>query len=162
MSISLRTIVPGDQEFLFTVYSSTREEELARVDWNAAQKESFLRMQFEAQSKSYAENYPGAEFQMILLDGEPVGRLYVDRRADEIRIVDIALLPEARGRGIGSALLNQILDQARAAGLPISIHVERMNPALHLYQRLGFRLLEDKGVYLLMEWTPVAENAPHA
>lgn len=154
MSIHLRLVQPDDNEFLFRVYASTRADELARVDWDAAQKESFLRMQFEAQSRYYAENYPGAEFHAIELDGQGVGRLYIHRRADEIRIMDIALLPEARGQGIGSALLTEILNNGQTSGLPVTIHVERMNPALNLYQRLGFHLLEDKGVYLLLEWTP--------
>jgi len=153
-ALTFRPIGAADEPFLREVYAATRAEELAQVDWTPAQKDAFLRMQFDAQHRYYAENYPHAQFQIILVDGEPAGRLYVDRRAAEIRIMDITLLPAFRGQGIGSRLLNEILAEGQAHGLPVTIHVERFNPALRLYERLGFRLLEDKGVYCLMEWTP--------
>lgn len=136
------------------MYAGTRVEEMDLVDWNAVQKQAFLRMQFRAQDHFYKENYPGAEYQVILLDGQPVGRLYRHRRSDEIRIMDISLLPEHRGQGIGSVVLNKILVDAANHNLPVTIHVERFNPALRLYERLGFCLAEDKGVYILMEWKP--------
>lgn len=153
MLIALRTITADDADFLYSVYASTRADEMARVDWDSEQKEAFLRMQFNAQSQFYSENYPGAEFQVITLNGQPVGRLYIHRRKDEIRIIDIALLPESRNLGIGSALLQDILEQGKNLNLPVTIHVEQFNPALHLYKRMGFRQKEDKGVYLLMEWS---------
>lgn len=154
--IMLRPTAPEDDEFLYRVYASTRQEELAQVDWDPAQKEAFLRMQFEAQRKYYVENYIGAQYQIVLLDDAPVGRLYIIRWAKEIRIMDIALLPEYRGQGIGSALLKEILGEGQARGVPVTIHVERLNPARRLYDRLGFCLAEDKGVYLFLEWTPHA------
>lgn len=132
------------------------------VDWSEAQKIAFLRMQFQAQSRYYVENYPGAAFQLILLDGEPVGRLYIHRRQDEIRIMDIALLPEHRRRGIGTFLLNQILEEAKSNSVPVTIHVEQFNPAMQLYERLGFYLKEDRGVYRLLEWSPMLEVNTHA
>jgi ribosomal protein S18 acetylase RimI-like enzyme len=153
--IRLRSVQPEDRDFLLRVYASVREEELAPINWTREQKDSFVQMQFEAQTRFYEENYIGAKFQVILADDVRAGRLYIHPRANEIRIMDIALLPEFRGRGIGFALLNEILDEARAANQTVSIHVERMNPALHLYERLGFCLHEDKGVYLLLEWTPL-------
>ena len=155
MTIDLRAVEMGDEDFLFSVYASTRIDEMARVDWNAEQQETFLRMQFNAQSQFYIESYPGAEFQVITLNDQPIGRLYVHRRADEIRIMDIALLPEFRGQGIGSTLLQNILEQGKNLNLPVTIHVEQFNPAIRLYQRMGFQPKEDKGVYLLMEWSPV-------
>jgi ribosomal protein S18 acetylase RimI-like enzyme len=148
--INLRPIAPGDDGFLCRVYGSTREIELAQVEWDRAQKDAFIRMQFDAQRDYYEENYPGASFDVILVDGEPAGRLYVDRWPEEIRIVDIALLPEHRSRGIGTALLRELLAEAAVAGKPVSIHVERFNPALRLYARLGFSVVEDRGVYLLL------------
>jgi GNAT superfamily N-acetyltransferase len=154
-SISLRPIAPADEDFLFNVYASTRADEMARVDWNAVQQEWFLRMQFQAQHQYYVENYVGAEFSVIQQDDQAVGRLYIHRRENEIRIMDIALLPEYRKQGIGSNLLQDILQQGSDSGLPVTIHVERFNPALHLYERLGFRQKEDKGVYWLMEWMPI-------
>ncbi len=152
--ISLRPTAARDNEFLYRVYAGTRQEELAQLDWDAVQKEAFLRMQFEAQAQYYAENYIGAQFQVVLLDDTPVGRLYVARWAKEIRIMDIALLPEYRSRGVGSTLLKELLAEGQARGLPVTIHVERLNPALRLYDRLGFRLAEDKGVHYLLEWAP--------
>jgi ribosomal protein S18 acetylase RimI-like enzyme len=129
------------------VYASTRADELAAVPWDDEAKEAFLRAQFGAQDRWWREHYADASFDVVLVDGRPAGRLYVHRGAEEIRIVDVALLPAYRGRGIGSALLREVL----ADGRRVTIHVERMNPALRLYERLGFTLAEDKGVYLFLE-----------
>ncbi len=154
--VARRPVEPGDEAFLYRVYASTRQEELAQMGWDETQKEAFLRMQFDAQSRYYEEHYRGAEFSMILSGGRPVGRLYVARWQEEIRIVDIALLPGHRGMGIGTRLLNDLISESEASGKPLSIHVERFNPALRLYERLGFRAVEDRGVYLLMERPPRA------
>ena len=155
MEINLRDIQPIDKTFLFTVYASTRTDEMALVDWTMEAKSAFLRMQFEAQDQYYKETYQGAQYQIIEYEDEPVGRLYVHRRKNEIRIIDIALLPEFRKQGIGTTLLEGILEEGKSQNLPVTIHVERFNPALHLYERLGFRQIEDKGVYLLMECAPM-------
>ena len=136
------------------MYASTREEELRLVDWSDAQKAAFVRQQFEAQDAYYRENYDPATFDVIEVDGEPAGRLYVARWEDEIRIIDIALLPEHRGCGVGTALLRELLDEAAEAGKRLSIHVELNNPAQRLYERLGFAPVEERGVYLLMEARP--------
>lgn len=152
-SISVRPIEAGDQAVLLGIYASTRAEELAQVDWDEAQKQAFLAMQFAAQHAYYQQNYDGAAFGLISVDGQPAGRLYLIRWERELRIIDIALLPAYHGQGIGSAFLQAILDQAVLANVPVSIHVERFNRALHLYERLGFRVSEDKGVYLLMVWS---------
>lgn len=154
LSVTLRPVTPDDKGFLYQVYSSTREQELAPLPWDAEAKESFLEMQFKAQQQYYQQQYADAEFQIILCDSRPVGRLYVDRRDDELRIIDIALLPEHRNAGIGSALLNDLLGEAAEAGKPVRIHVERFNPALRWYERLGFTHIGDTGVYYLMEWRP--------
>lgn len=122
------------------------------TNWSDAQKEQFCRMQFQAQTADYRANFSAACHSIIERDGTPVGRLIVDRAEREISIIDIALLPEARGGGIGTYLLGKLMDEAAAAGKPLSIYVEKFNRALRLYQRLGFRPVEDKGVYLLMEW----------
>jgi ribosomal protein S18 acetylase RimI-like enzyme len=149
--VGLRPVAPGDEQLLFRVYASARAEELAVVPWDDAQKEAFLRAQFDAQARWYREHYSAASFDVVLVDGEPCGRLYVHRGASEIRIVDIALLPEHRGGGVGSRLLKDLLAEADAGGKRVTIHVERLNPALRLYERLGFSVAEDKGVYLLLE-----------
>ena len=151
--ISLRPITAEDEAFLARVYASSRAEELAVTGWSEELKTDFCRRQFDAQSAYYAANYPGAAFQIIERDGWPVGRLYVDRWEKEIRIVDITLLPEFRGSGIGTKLLRDLQDEARTAGKSLTIHVERFNRALGLYQQLGFEQVEDKGVYLLMRWS---------
>jgi GNAT superfamily N-acetyltransferase len=151
-SIPLRPTGPEDREFLFRVYAATRTQELAGVPWTDAQRNAFLRQQFAAQDQYYRETYTTAEFLVILEEGEPVGRLYVDRWPDEIRLVDIALLPAQRGKGIGTRLLRDLQDEARAAGKALRIHVERLSPARTLYDRLGFKPIEDRGVYWLMEW----------
>jgi GNAT superfamily N-acetyltransferase len=150
--ISLRPITPKDDSFLAGLYASTRSDELAVTGWSDEEKALFCRRQFDAQSAHYRENYPGALLQVVEEDGVPVGRLYVARWDKEIRIMDIALLPEHRGRGIGTKLLRDLQDEAPGAGKWLTIHVERFNPALRLYERLGFRQIEDKGVYFLMRW----------
>lgn len=148
----LRTATPDDEQFLRAVYASTRAEELARVPWSDEQKRAFTDMQFAAQNTDYRRHYPDAQYSIIEVRGVPAGRLYVDRCKNEIRIIDIALLPEHRRAGIGTKLLRELQHEAHTAGKTLTIHVEKFNPALRLYQRLGFRQIEDKGVYLFLEW----------
>lgn len=150
-TITLRPITDLDLEFLYRLYASTRQEELAVVPWTAEQKEVFLRQQFTAQHRFWQENYAGSSFDLVLRDGLPIGRLYVARWTRELRVVDIAFLPEHRGGGIGTRLLQELFAEADAAGKAVSVHVEAFNPARRLYERLGFAQKEDKGVYLLME-----------
>jgi GNAT superfamily N-acetyltransferase len=157
--LALRPAGPADAEFLYRVYANTRYEELAPTGWPPEQVEAFLRMQFHAQDTHYRTHFPAAAFDIILLAGEPAGRLYVDRRADEIRVVDISLLPEYRGRGAGSALFGALFDEATAAGVPVRIYVEAFNPARRLYDRLGFVQTDTTGVYHLLEWRPPARPA---
>jgi GNAT superfamily N-acetyltransferase len=153
-AVTLRSERDEDREFLCRLYGSTRAEELAQVPWSDEERERFVRFQFEAQSRFYREQYPGATFEVIEVGGVPAGRLYVVEWTREIRLMDIALLPEHRGGGLGAALLRDLQNRALAAGKAVSVHVERFNPALRLYERLGFRVAEDKGVYLLLEWKP--------
>lgn len=152
--VALRPVEESDRPHLLAVYTGTRLEELAATDWNDGQKAEFCRMQFEAQDAHYLAHYPSADRCVILVDGIPAGRLYVDRWTREIRIMEIALLPKFRGKGVGSVLLKELQREAAAADKLLSIHVERFNPALSLYARLGFTLAEDKGVYLLLHWAP--------
>lgn len=152
--VALRPETPGDEEFSRGVYGSTREEELAVTGWTDEQKAAFVAMQFAAQRKYYRDVYPDAAYDVIVVDGEDAGRLYVARLADEVRIVDIALLPAFRGRGVGGRLLDEILAEAAASGRKVVIHVEQNNRARELYLRLGFAVVEDVGVYHRLEWTP--------
>ncbi len=151
--VSLRLATPEDTAFLVAVYAATRAEELTATDWSDGQKAEFCKMQFTAQDTHYRQHYPTAEFSVIEVSGTAVGRLYVDRWTREIRIMDIAILPEHRGKGIGTSLLVGLQREAAASAKSLTIHVERFNPAMHLYARLGFKISEDKGVYQLMEWT---------
>src|SRR5215469_3425514 len=150
--LRLRTVTPEDEQFLRAVYASTRSEELARVPWSDEQKRAFIDMQFAAQDADYRRNYPDAQYSIIEVQGAPAGRLYVDRGSKEIRIIDIALLPDHRRAGIGTSLLRALQDEGRATSKTLTIHVEKFNPARSLYHRLGFQQIEDKGVYLLLEW----------
>ena len=152
--VALRPVRAGDEAFLLSVYASTREEELAPVPWADEQKAAFVAMQFAAQSAHYAEHYTGMSADVVLVDGEPAGRLLVARWTREIRIVDISLLPAFRGRGAGGELLAELMDEATEMGKRLSIHVERENRALALYERLGFEPVGEAGVHLRMEWDP--------
>ena len=160
LRVDLRPAGECDTGFLYQLYASTRADEMALVDWTDAQKEQFLRMQFQAQHTYYHDRFNQAAFDVIELKGIPVGRLYVDRRAGEIRIIDIALLPEYRGQGIGGEIMQSLLNEAVDSNKAVSIHVERNNPALTLYRRLGFRHVSDEGVYYFMQWDPPVE--PHS
>ena len=155
--LSLRPISDADIAFLIQVYGSTREAELAQVAWTTGQKQAFIEMQFAAQHAHYQQHYHDTTFAVIEHAGESAGRLYLGRWATEYRIVDIALLPPFRGRGLGSAILGAVIAEATANGLPVSIHVERFNPALRLYQRLGFQFVSEYGVYYLMR-RPINED----
>lgn len=152
--LCLRPAEPDDAGLLYRIYASTREDELAVVPWDAATKEAFLRMQFRAQDTYYRATYPDASYDLIVSGDDVLGRLYLHRGDEAWRVLDIALLPEHRGTGIGTRLLGEILAEAAAAGKPVQIHVEHLNPARHLYDRLGFRQIDDQGIYLLLEWEP--------
>jgi ribosomal protein S18 acetylase RimI-like enzyme len=156
--VALRPATPADEPFLRAVYASTREEELAPLGWPPATREAFLAMQYEAQRRHYRAAYPAARYDVIQADGVDAGRFCVARLDGEIRVVDLALLPAHRGRGIGTRLLAELLAEADARGLPVRIHVESLNPARRLYERLGFRLLETRGPYLFLERPPRADR----
>jgi ribosomal protein S18 acetylase RimI-like enzyme len=147
----LRQVADADRPFLVELYGSTREAELAHLAWDEATKRAFVEQQFGAQDAHYRANYPGATLDVVEVDGERAGRLYVYRGRDDIRIMDIALAPAFRGRGIGSELLRGLIDEAEASGRKLSIHVEMNNPARTLYHRLGFEAVGEHGVYLLLE-----------
>jgi ribosomal protein S18 acetylase RimI-like enzyme len=155
-SVTLRPATEADAGALLAIYASTRAHEMAVIGWTDEQKAAFLEMQCEAQRRHYVEHYGGASFLVIERDGAPIGRLYLHQGNDDVRVIDIALLPEARGQGIGGALLRDVLAAASARGRRVSIHVEVDNPARRLYERLGFTPVEVRGLYLLMECPPAA------
>lgn len=153
-AITLRPFRPEDLEFLYEVYARSRDEELSVVPWSIAEKEAFLRFQFQAQHTHYQKYFPRAQFDVVLENDQPIGRLYVDRSADELLVIDIVLLSRCQRRGIGSWLIRQLLGEARAKSKPVRLHVEQFNPALRLYERFGFRRIGDEGISYHMEWTP--------
>jgi ribosomal protein S18 acetylase RimI-like enzyme len=152
--VSLRPATEADYDFMRRLYASTRAAEMTHFPFDEAQKQAFLDQQFAAQFAHYGIHYPTCERRIIERDGTPVGRLWIDEWRDQIRLVDIALIPECRGLGIGSTLLRRVMDRGAAAGKPVTIHVEGFNPALSLYRRLGFEHVDTNGVYFLMRWTP--------
>jgi ribosomal protein S18 acetylase RimI-like enzyme len=161
-TITFRPETDQDLEFLCRLYISTREEEMKMVPWTDEQKLAFLVQQFQAQRSHYRGNYDHAEYLLILENGVAIGRLYLHRQPDDVRIMDIALMPEHRQRGIGGMLMQEVIDEAREKGATVSIHVEYNNPAMHLYERLGFRQKDTSGVYHLMEWRPDDPSAGEA
>ena len=148
-----RHITDADLPFLAKLYASTRAEELAPVPWSDAEKAAFLDAQFRAQHAHYQAYYPNADWLIASHQACDIGRLYIERWPTQHRIIDIALLPEHRGKGLGEVLLRDLLDEAAGVGKAVSIHVEKLNPAMRLYRRLGFVTEEDKGVYNLMRWS---------
>lgn len=151
-AVTLRPVTSSDLEFLYQTYAGTRMEEMAMTGWNAQQQEAFLRMQYEAQRRSYQMQMPDATYSVIRCDQIAVGRLILDRTSEEIHIVDIAILPQFRGHGIGSTLMQAIMTEAAQSARAVRLHVERFNPALQWYQRLGFGVVNSGPIYLEMLW----------
>lgn len=151
---AIRAETEDDLPFLLRLYASTRAHELAVMPWAPAQRDAFVLQQFGAQRRHYRTHFPDCAFDVILRDGEPVGRLYLDRRPREYHVVDVALLPEARGQGVGTALFQALFAIAWAERVGVGLSVERSNPAQRLYRRLGFRQTGAGAVYLALEWRP--------
>lgn len=159
--LGFRPVVPDDMSFLATVYASTREQELAQVDWAQAQKDAFLAMQFSAQHSHYQTHYTDTDFLVVLHDGQACGRLYLARWPGELRVVELTILPAYRNLGIGTRILKDVLMEAAGAGKPVRIHVEQSNPAQSLYRRLGFVAVKEHGAHVLMEWQAAPALQPH-
>lgn len=155
-TVSLRTETAEDETFLAEVYASTRQDELNQTNWDDKTRAAFLDMQFKAMLKGYRSTYPQAQFSIILSDDKPVGRMVVDRTAAEIRVVDIALLPVHCGRGIGTRLMREIMEEAARASKPVRLAVFHGTRAIGFYGWLGFRSKSGPGVYIEMEWIPGA------
>jgi ribosomal protein S18 acetylase RimI-like enzyme len=157
-AVTLRPATDSDYDFMRRLYHSTRAEEMKYFPYDEAQKIEFLDQQFSAQFQHYGLHYPTCERNIIERDGQPIGRIWIDEWKDQIRLVDIALVDECRGSGIGTALVRDVLARGEAAGKAVTIHVEGFNPALRLYQRLGFQHVDTNGVYFLMKWTPPGDQ----
>jgi ribosomal protein S18 acetylase RimI-like enzyme len=154
-TITLRTVTAGDDEFLLAVYASTREDELAQVEWGEGQKELFVRWQYELQRREYDARFPDAAYDVILVDDRPAGRIWVGRDEEQIRLLDIALLSEFQNRGVGTMLLRGLMDEAVRTGKVLRHMVFVLNnDAQRFYERLGFVVIEDLGAYKHMESRP--------
>jgi GNAT superfamily N-acetyltransferase len=154
-TFTLRPITTDDEEFLLSVYASTRAEELGQVEWAEGQKEAFVKWQFELQRREYDTRFPDAEYNLILVDDHPAGRIWIGRDREQIRLLDIALLPEFQNRGAGTMLLHGLIDEARKANKPLRHMVFVLNNDAHrFYERLGFVIIEDLGAYKHMEFRP--------
>ncbi|HYG47034.1 MAG TPA: GNAT family N-acetyltransferase [Allosphingosinicella sp.] len=154
LGVTYRPSTDADLDFVASVYASTRTEEVAATGWPLEMQVRFLAHQADAQHRHYQRHYPDAEWLVIERDGKAIGRLYLEEWPSQIRLIDISLLPEGRGDGVGGAILADLKEAAAAAGKALSIHVERNNPAMRLYLRLGFARVDEHGVYDLMEWRP--------
>jgi RimJ/RimL family protein N-acetyltransferase len=155
-SIALRPVGPDDEAFLLALYASTRIAEMAMVPWSDEQREAFVKMQFAGQQAHYEKAYPAASHQIMVSDNRPIGRLYVARLADQIRIIDITVTPLERNRGIGTLALRELMAEGGRTGKGVTIYVESYSPSLSLFERLNFKTIEQQGFHLLLEWTPNA------
>jgi ribosomal protein S18 acetylase RimI-like enzyme len=154
--VHLEPASPADESFMYITFASTRTEELAATGWSDEQKAQFLRMQFEAQRQSYLQQVPDAEYSVVRCGEIAVGRLIIERTPTEVHIVDIALLTPFRGQGIGSVLMGRIFHEAEKAGKPVRLFVEKFNPALPWYERMGFEVVSTGPIYLEMIWRPTS------
>jgi len=153
--LTLRRVAPDDEEFLVALYASTREEELAQVEWAEGQKDQFLRWQYGLQRSEYHTRFPDADYYIVLMDNQPAGRIWIGRDDQQIRLLDIALLPEFQKRGIGTILLRRLIDEASQTNKFLRHMVFVLNNDAHrFYERLGFAVIEDLGAYKHMEWRP--------
>ena len=152
--IQLRPAEEKDNLFIETVYRTTREDELNLTNWPELQKKAFITMQSMAQLAEYKKNYPGAAYQLIMYKKKPAGRFYTWENDNEIRLIDITLLPQFRGKGIGTSLLGELIKKSNKVQKKISLHVDPVNPALRLYRRLGFIRIKNNGRHYYMERTP--------
>jgi GNAT superfamily N-acetyltransferase len=153
-TLLLRPVTPEDDQFLLSVYDSTRAEELAQATWEPGQREAFLRWQFDLQRKEYEARFPDAEYDVIEIDGQPAGRIWIGRDERQIRLLDIALLTEFQNRGAGTVLLQRLIEESKQVRKPLRHMVFMLNQDAHrFYERLGFVVIEDLGAYKHMEWS---------
>jgi GNAT superfamily N-acetyltransferase len=154
-TLRLRRVTPGDDEFLLSVYLSTRAAELSQAEWKEGQKEAFVKWQFEMQRREYDARFPDAEYYVILINNVPAGRIWIGSDDQQIRLLDIAILPEFQNRGVGTVLIRRLIDHAAATRKYLRHMVFVLNNDAHrFYERLGFVIIEDLDAYKHMEWKP--------
>ena len=158
--VTRRPATDEDRAFLYALYADTRADELAQVPWSEVQKTQFLRMQFQAQDRHYRAQYPTSTHEIVLLDGEPIGRLWMDVGERDLHVVDLAIHSRAQRRGIGTGIVHELQQRATELGLPMRLCVEHNNPSARtMYERLGFRQIDDLGMHALLEWQPSDAHA---
>ena len=157
--VTFRPTTAEDEPFLLEVYGSTRADELALTNWSAAQREAFLQMQLTSQHAHYHQYYPRGEYLLILLDGRPAGRLYVAEIAEEVRLMDVTLLPGARDARIGTPIIKALMAEAAALNKPLRIYVENYNRSHGLFTRLGFVKIGESGYSDFLEWRAPTSDA---
>ena len=151
--MALRPVTDADEEFLLSIYAGTRAEELAQAQWEAGQQEAFVKWQFDLQRGEYNARFPDAEYYVIMIDDRPAGRIWIGRDDRQIRLLDIAILPEFQNRGAGTMLLHRLIDESKLAGKALRHMVFVLNNDAHrFYERLGFVVIEEFGAYKHMEW----------
>ena len=157
LNLTLRPVTKEDDPFLLGVYASTRAEELDQAEWQDGQREAFVRWQFDLQKREYDARFPDARYELIMIDGEPAGRIWTGEDKEQIRLLDIALLPQFQRRGAGTVLLMRLMKEATEAGKMLRHMVFVLNNDAHrFYERLGFEVIEDLGAYKHMEYRPEA------
>ena len=154
-SISFRPVAEGDKDFLLALYKSSRGDDLRKLGWDEKRIDEFLDMQYEAQQRFHENEYKRAKGEIVLVDNKPAGQLVFENREHEIRCVDFALLPEYRGRGAGTFLIQRLQAEARRARKPLRLQVIRFNRAVNLFERLGFSRTSETGTHFQMEWRGV-------
>jgi len=155
-AITLRPVTDEDREFLLSVYAAGREVELSLVPWDDAMKRTFIEHQYKAQDDHYRAYYKNATHDVILADGMPVGRLYLERTNKQIAILDIGVLPEFRMQGIATEMVHRLQEEARGHSALIRIYIESFNSADKLFTELGFEMVENDGGLRRFEWRSAA------
>jgi GNAT superfamily N-acetyltransferase len=151
-NLTLRPAHPGDDRFLLEVYAEVRADELALTQWSAAQRDAFVKMQFDAQRDHYRLHHPEQQLEVIEHDGASIGRLWLARKEREIRILDLTIISSHRGRGLGTRLLAGLIEEATRTGKQLTIYVESYNRSTGLFHRLGFVKTGESGFSHLLSW----------
>ncbi|HEX7654925.1 MAG TPA: GNAT family N-acetyltransferase [Verrucomicrobiae bacterium] len=152
LPVQLRPETAADEALLLALYTTTREEELNLTNWDAATRALFVQQQFQAMRRGYADMFPQGEFSILEEAGQPIGRIVVNRTPEELRLVDLVLTPERRGQGLGTRIIQALQGEAQQTGRPFRLHVYQFNRAGRLYERLGFIVIADNGLYREMTW----------
>ena len=155
--LRLRPEREDDRDFRYRLFCDSREPEFALLA--PAAFAQLMTQQFHAQTLSYLGLFPQARFDIIELSREPIGRIVVDRPGTVVHLVDQAIVPPWRGRGVGTAIVRALMDEARASGVPVRVEVaSETDPALRLYRRLGFAPVETASLFLRLEWRPTVKG----